>query len=195
MSRHKGKADTAPAPAKAPIAVLDAAYSEHASAAAAAIAESWTSAEAIDVITTLGPEAPPYERGAFYKRELPLLLSILALWEGPLSAIVIDAHAWLDGDGAPGLGARLFDALERQVPIIGLAKSPLAHWEPGESDDNDLAPVEVRRGKSKRPLYVSAAGMARDKAEALVRSMHGDSRLPTLVKAADKAARRALPRA
>lgn len=191
MSPTSGAGKTGSRPADAPIAVLDAAYADDASAVAAVFAASWTAAEPSEVITAPGPAAPPYESGAFYKRELPLLLAVLARRSAPLSAIVIDGHVWLDGAGAPGLGARLHAALGGSAPVVGIAKAALLRA--AGTEDLGFAPIAVTRGQSSRPLFVSAVGMAREAAAAHVRAMHGDSRLPTLVKAADKAARRALP--
>lgn len=179
----------------APIAVLDAAYSHYASGVSAVIAADWRDSEPLEVLTEQGPPAEPYESGRFYKRELPLLLSILSQWKAPLSAVVIDGHVWLDGKGRPGLGARLHEALGGDVPVIGLAKSPLAHRadEAEPTEDFGFAPIPVLRGQSQRPLYVSAVGIERAVAVDLVHRMHGDNRLPTLVKIADRAARNALP--
>ena len=43
-----------------------------------------------------------YEPGAFYKRELPCLLEVLA--RGPRAdVIIVDGYVWL-GEGKPGLG-------------------------------------------------------------------------------------------
>ena len=119
----------------------------------------------------------PYEPGAFFKRELPCLLAVLT---GVAPTIVIvDGHAELDG--RPGLGAHLATALG--LPVIGVAKSafPGARARP------------LLRGRSARPLWVSAAGMRLDDAAALVASLAGAHRLPTLLQRVDQLARAPLP--
>jgi deoxyribonuclease V len=49
--------------------------------------------------------------------------------------------------------------------------------------------VEVLRGASKAPLYVSAVGIAADDAATAVRAMHGPHRIPTLLARVDAIAR------
>jgi deoxyribonuclease V len=120
-------------------------------------------------------EVLPYEPGAFYRRELPCLLKVLSR-AAALSAVVVDGYVWLDGQGRPGLGAHLFEALSQKVPVIGVAKTAFA----GAS----LA-VPVVRGQSQKPLYVSAAGMEAGRAAECIEKMHGEFRLPALLKRVD----------
>lgn len=127
----------------------------------------------------------PYEPGAFYKRELPFLLEAVALLERHhlVEAVVIDGHVWLR-EGQPGLGARLYEALDARAAVIGVAKAAFAR---GRA-------LPVLRGDSSRPLFVTAAGMDALDAAELVRGMHGAHRVPTLLKRADRLARgRAAP--
>jgi deoxyribonuclease V len=49
--------------------------------------------------------------------------------------------------------------------------------------------VPIVRGQSRQALFVSAAGMDQERAAELVRGMHGQHRIPTLVKRADSLAR------
>jgi deoxyribonuclease V len=77
------------------------------------------------------------------------------------------------------LGWHLFDALESKIPVIGVAKSRF-----------EGAPAhEVYRGASRRPLYVTAAGMTLAKAAANIQAMHGAHRIPTLLQRVDRLAR------
>ena len=123
------------------------------------------------------PHPPqPYEPGSFYLRELPGVLAVLAA-TGDVSTVIIDGYVWLGAD-RPGLGARLF--AEVNVPVIGVAKTRFK--------DNDRA-IEVTRGGSSRPLYVTSAGIDVDDAARRVRSMHGEHRLPTILKRVDRLAR------
>ena len=93
----------------------------------------------------------PYEPGRFFARELPPLCAVLRLVSVPLEAIVVDGYVWL-GDDQPGLGAHLHAALDKKTPIIGVAKRPY----------RGAPAVEVLRGTSARPLYVTAAGIVND---------------------------------
>lgn len=51
--------------------------------------------------------------------------------------------------------------------------------------------VAVRRGPSGRPLYVMAAGLDAEAAAGHIRAMHGEYRLPTLLRQVDQLCRRA----
>ncbi len=162
------------------IAILDVAYTHDAAGVGCVLAESWTAPAPSAEVARRVPGIPnEYEPGSFYKRELPLLLTVIqGLKAGP-DAYVIDGYVWL-GPDKPGLGARLFEALGAHVPVIGAAKTPFR-------DDTWSAPV--LRGQSQRPLLVTAAGMDAAKAAALVSGMHGAHRVPTLLRRADRLAR------
>lgn len=124
--------------------------------------------------STSPPEA--YVPGEFYRRELPG--TIEAVHAAPdVAVVVIDGYVWLGGE-RPGLGARLHDAV--RLPVVGVAKTPFR--------DNDRA-VEVLRGGSSKPLYVTAVGMDLAAAAANVARMHGPHRLPTMLKRVDRLAR------
>ncbi len=130
--------------------------------------------------------AAPYEPGQFYRRELPhaLRAAVAARATHSLDAIIVDAHVWLE-PGRPGLGAHLFAALGRAVPVVGVAKSTY----------RDGIAIAVLRGESRTPLWVTAEGCDPITAANNVRAMHGPHRLPTLLLRADHLARRlATPR-
>lgn len=124
----------------------------------------------------------PYEPGEFYRRELPCLLGVLRA--GPAAdIIVVDGYVSL-GEGRAGLGAHLHAALDRKVPVVGIAKT--AYRSAPEA-------IAVRRGQSGSPLFVTAIGIdASTVAEALKR-MHGPFRVPTLLRNVDQLARSAMP--
>lgn len=119
-----------------------------------------------------------YEPGAFYKRELPCILRVLDFLQTPPDIIIVDGYVDL-GPDHPGLGRHLFNALGGKTPVVGVAKTAYVG-----------APhVEVSRG-SKKPLYVTAAGMDVNEAANNVQMMHGPYRIPDLLKAVDGLARR-----
>lgn len=163
-------------------ACLDVDYRDQEAMAACLLFAAWTDDQPVrTVIERVAPVAP-YVPGAFYVRELPCLLAVLRPVLPLLDTVIVDGHVWL-GDGRPGLGAHLYAALGEQVPVIGVAKSAF----PGAPG------VEVRRGQSARPLYVTAAGVDTGEAARHIEGMHGAHRLPTLLKRVDQACRQAGP--
>jgi len=88
---------------------------------------------------------------------------------------------WLDDAYAPGLGAHLYEALGKTVPVVGVAKTQFL---------SASVAVTVTRGNSRRPLYVSAACMDLETAARNIQSMHGPFRVPTLLKKVDQLCRR-----
>ena len=118
----------------------------------------------------------PYVAGEFYRRELgPLLRAVDSA--GDLSTCVIDAYVDLGRDASPGLGRILFE--QTGVPVIGVAKSRY----PGTPEA-----MEILRGNSKRPLFVSSAGVDLDSAKAAVVRMAGSGRVPAMLRLADRLA-------
>lgn len=121
----------------------------------------------------------PYQPGQFYRRELPCLLAVLAT--GPAADIVIvDGYVWLEDESHPGLGAHLHRALDGKVAVIGVAKTSY--------QDSRLA-RQVRRGSSRKPLYITTAGIDPALAADQISRMHGPHRLPTLLKRVDRLCR------
>jgi deoxyribonuclease V len=111
-----------------------------------------------------------------------LLVGVLGMLKTRPAIVVIDGYVWLD-EGRPGLGARLFEALGGRTPVVGIAKTAFrdAGWARA-----------VVRGRSAKPLFVTAAGLGLDDAAEGVRSMAGAHRLPAMVAEADRLARGAL---
>jgi deoxyribonuclease V len=162
------------------IAIFDAAYGDNRAAAACVLAASWESSAPNAVFYAAGTSVPAYEPGQFYKRELPLLLA--AIPDEIFSCAIVDGYVWLGPDKSPGLGAHLHAALAGRIPVIGVAKTEYVST-PASS---------VFRGRSGRPLFVTAIGIDLDLAADRIRRMHGSGRLPTLIKRADQLARQAL---
>lgn len=152
--------------------------------AACVIAAGWDSPDTQGEYTHRDGPAAEYQPGEFYRRELPLLLSVLGMLPRKPDAIVIDGYVWLGVDDRKGLGAHLFDALGQTIPVVGIAKTKFeraSYWA-----------AELRRGSGDSPLYLTAAGLPMPDAAAAVRRMHGTHRIPTLVGQADKLARTTL---
>ena len=123
-----------------------------------------------------------YQPGQFYKRELPCMLELLKQIEPLPSCIVIDGYVYLGADKKPGLGKHLYDALNTQSAIIGVAKNRFG--------DTPIE-AELIRGNSTRPLYITSVGINQVKAKQLISSMCGEYRLPTLLKRVDQLCRKA----
>lgn len=163
-------------------ACLDVAYAPTATAAAAVLFGEWQDARPFAERVWLGGAPPPYRSRRFSTRELAPLRELLARIEPSPEMVVVDGYVWLDQLGSPGLGGHLFAALGGGIPVVGVAKRPLA----------GAPALPVWRGLSRRPLWVSAAGVEVSWAAQQVLAMHGPYRLPTLLRRVDALARAGL---
>jgi len=167
------------------ILAVDTHYGDDVSATAGVWFADWGdgSAQREETMIRRGVEA--YRPGEFFRRELPPILELLAAEREQPRQIVIDGYVWLDAANTPGLGAHLFEALQRRVAVVGVAKTAF------KGSPHARA---VLRGSSASPLYVTAAGMDLDQAAANVRGMHGEYRVPTLLRQVDRLCRDCLSR-
>ena len=163
------------------MACLDVDYREAAAYAAGLAFHDWSDAAPATekVIPVVGVH--PYQPGQFFRRELPCLLAVLGELP-PVAVVIVDGYVWLDGVSVAGLGAHLHQALAGKVAVIGVAKTRFA---------GAGAAVEVVRGRSTRPLFITAVGMDAPMAAEHVRSMDGPNRIPTLLKRVDSLCRQA----
>jgi deoxyribonuclease V len=159
-------------------AILDVDYRGDKAIAACLLFKDWADEKPHREFTIQVKGVAPYEPGAFYKRELPCLLAALAKVTETIDCVVIDGNVWLD-DGKHGLGAHLFDAIQK--PVIGIAKTAF---------NGSTFAQHVLRGVSQKPLFVTAAGMDPTIAAQRVVAMHGEHRAPTMVKLVDRLCRR-----
>ena len=160
------------------LAAFDVHYLKDRRASAAAVLFSdYSNTEPAAVYTQVLSGAADYIPGEFYRRELPGILALLKKFDQAPDEMVVDGYVMLGN--RPGLGQRLFTAFNGKIPVIGVAKSKFK----GSSG------VEVFRGGSLCPLYVTAAGMDETTASEKIRRMHGAYRLPTLLKEVDRLAR------
>lgn len=142
----------------------------------------WSDEEPTAVYEAVVQSPPDYEPGRFYLRELPAVLQVLGQLSERPEVVVIDGYVWL-GEGRPGLGAYLYQESGR-IPVIGIAKSLFV----GAAKVSE----QVFRGRSRRPLYVTAAGVDRREAAGYVAAMAGRNRIPDLMRLADRLAREGL---
>ena len=162
-------------------ACVDVDYRENGARAACILFGDWEDAEpACELIEEIA-QVEPYEPGQFYKRELPCLRKVLDPILAGISMIIVDGYVWLDEERRPGLGAHLYEALEQEVPVVGVAKT-------GFATAIDFA-TPIYRGDSQRPLYVTSVGVHQEAVAQKIQHMHGQYRIPTLLKRVDQCCR------
>jgi deoxyribonuclease V len=159
------------------IAALDVDYRDTLAVAAGVWFRGWDASITLEEISEVTPCAAEYEPGQFFRRELPCLYSILLKAPMP-DVVIVDGYVWL-GEDRQGLGAHLYRGLEKKVTVIGVAKTRFV----------SANAVPVLRGKSQSPLYVTAAGMDAAEAARCVAGMHGEFRIPTMLKRVDRLTR------
>jgi deoxyribonuclease V len=162
------------------IACVDVDYRDPNALAACVLFHDWTDAGGCEALTERIDAIQPYLPGQFYKRELPCILAVLGKVRASLDVVVVDGYVWLGDETSPGLGAHLYEALARKIPVVGVAKSRF---------HGATAARPVLRGSSQRPLYVTAVGIDLEQACRQIQGMHGDYRVPTLLKQVDHLAR------
>lgn len=123
--------------------------------------------------TTLS-DIHPYIPGEFYRRELPCLTKLISMVDTPYDILCVDSYVDLE-PGHKGLGRHLYEYFQGKYPVIGVAKT---HF-------HDAEAVEVCRGESKKPLYVTSVGLEITEAVGIVEQMHGSYRIPTHLKKVD----------
>ncbi len=161
------------------IAAIDVHYRNDVSASAGAVVfadysdtKSYRKYYINDIPVTAG-----YVPGQFYIRELPCIMAILGIIEEEIDTVIIDGY--VDLGSGPGLGRHLWEALDARKKIIGVAKKSFR--------GSDA--FRVFRGKSRQPLYITAAGMKQSAAADLIACMHGTFRIPALIREADMISR------
>ena len=167
------------------IFTVDVQYQATQATAAGLLFPAWDKANIANIFTKEISPIAPYEPGFFYKRELPCILSLLEDVAGQqpinqLESIVVDGFVTLGAEQKPGLGMYVYNSLEQSIPVIGVAKRKFV----GTPTD-----CEVYRGQSQNPLFVTSAGIDLAQAKRHIASMHGDNRIPTLLKRVDQVCR------
>lgn len=161
------------------ILAIDVHYKENSAKAVGALFRQWDDAIAERHIIKYIDGVEEYVPGAFYKRELPCILDIVKDVElQSIDYIVVDGFVILDDTGKPGLGAYVYESIPSRVPVIGVAKSNF--------HQNQKHVIPVLRGTSSNPLYVTAIGTDLQAAADHIKAMHGEHRLPTVLKELDR---------
>ncbi|MCR4029314.1 MULTISPECIES: endonuclease V [Flavobacterium] len=139
----------------------------------------WNEGKNFKVYTEIIDNVEEYIPGEFYKRELPCILSLLNQIDlSVVKAIVVDGFVYLNDDQKYGLGGYLYEKLNKEIPIIGVAKTNFASIEKNKK--------ALFRGDSKKPLYITSIGIDLDEAFSYVEQMDGEYRMPTLLKELDR---------
>jgi len=160
------------------IAAFDVHYfGDDGASAAAVLFHEYSDAEISAEYAVVVRGVAQYVPGRFYRRELPCILKLLERFDEAPDEMVVDGYVTL-GD-RPGLGQHLFESFGRRIPVVGVAKSRYS----GSSG------IEVVRGRSRRPLYVTSAGLDPHLAAERIKAMHGAHRVPTLLRRVDLLAR------
>lgn len=162
------------------ILAIDVDYQDNSAFAAGVLFNNWDDCEFVDKLVAQIPSIEAYVSGEFYRRELPCILALLNQLNELPDYIVIDGYVYLGKNEKPGLGKHLYDALQGQTTIIGVAKKRFK--------DTPLN-VAVYRGSSKRPLYVTSVGIENKLAKQYILKMCGENRIPVLLKTVDQICR------
>ena len=159
------------------ILAVDVSYRDRAAVVGAVLFRDWLDEKPVQEFVITCPTPYGYIPGQFFRRELPCITAMLEHVAQPLDFIVIDGFVYLGKEKKPGLGKHLRDSVNNKVVVIGVAKRPYL---------NTPKSTEVLRGRSRRPLYITADGISPKRAKSLIRNMHGRNRIPTLLRYVDQ---------
>ena len=162
------------------ILAVDVQYSNNNAVAGGVVFEHWQDERPQKEFISLIKGVEGYKPGKFFKRELPCILKLIAEYQLRPGCIVIDGFVFLDGISEAGLGKYLYDALEGNVIVIGVAKNRYKNID---------SKYEIYRGISRKPLYVTVIGIDIEQAKRNILAMHGKFRLPTMIKRVDQMCR------
>ena len=141
--------------------------------------DNWTDSNPSKIIEDTVKNVEDYKSGEFYKRELPCILKILEQTEkSKLDVIIIDGYVELNNNGKAGLGKYLYERLNQEIPIIGVAKKGFK--------DNSKNVIKIERGKSKNPLYITSIGIDLQESANKIKNMVGKYRIPDLLRILDQ---------
>jgi deoxyribonuclease V len=162
------------------IACFDVHYENDFAIAAAVVIENRRDEKPVSQYTVRCEDVEDYQAGSFYQRELKPLQKVLQEIESAIDVFVIDAYCHLSDQKAPGLGAYFHELLPKEAIVIGVAKNRFR--------DTTHA-VELYRGESQRPQFVTSIGVEYLVAAERIREMGGKHRVPTILKAVDRLCR------
>ena len=147
------------------ITFVDVDYKGSGALASCVLTESWEAESPTSTYIRDIEAVEPYEPGNFYRRELPCIVSVLRMLPLLPEIVVVDGYVWLSSVDRPGLGARLYEALGRGTPVVGIAKTAF------KGVESCTRVVRVLRGTSRNPLFITAVGIEPDVVAQCVRRM------------------------
>lgn len=162
------------------ILCIDVHYNQNSATAAAITATKWPAESPCEQFQVQVADVGDYQPGSFYLRELKPITEVIKLIQVPVQYFVIDAYCHLSESGTPGLGHHLHATLPNDSVVIGVAKNRYR--------DTTHA-VELCRGNSTRPLYITSIGVDYRQAAKHIEAMAGEHRMPTLLKLVDRLSR------
>ncbi|WP_211226574.1 endonuclease V [Pedobacter glucosidilyticus] len=159
------------------ILAMDVHYRENVAKAVGALFK-WESDAPNELIVKYIDDVSEYIPGEFYKRELPCIREIIDSADlNRIAVIIVDSHIYINNNREYGLGGKLWQELGQRIPVIGVAKSSFK--------DNQETITPIKRGNSKKPLYISSIGIELEVAARLILNMKGKYRLPDILKTLD----------
>lgn len=159
------------------ILAVDVAYQDNTAVVAGVLFHRWDDMKPYRVIKTHANNIEEYIPGQFYRRELPCILALFEQIDVLPKIIIIDGFVYLGSERRAGLGLYLYEALHEAIPVIGVSKNQFQDT-PTQS--------AIFRGNSRKPLFVTAVGIDETTARNCIMAMHGDYRIPTLLKRVDQ---------
>ena len=175
------------------ILALDSYYKNDVCNTSLVVFENINSSEPIYTNTIYTKVTSDYIPGEFYKRELPGIIKILEklkdehtnIWNN-IKIIITDSFVTLKHgcDEWKGLGGYLKEylkSIKEDKIIYGVAKSDFC--------DSHLISHAVFRGESSKPLYVQSASGEHTGVAFMIKNMHGQYRIPTMLKLVDQLSR------
>lgn len=163
------------------IIAIDVDYRDTKANAAGILFKNWHDEESYKEYSIQLDKIKEYVSGQFYKRELPCITTLLKTVDEDITTIVIDGFVWLDDLYKKGLGAYLYQKLNKTIPVIGVAKK--SFYSLGNNHR------VIFRGESKSALFVTSGGIDLDLAAKNILNMAGEHRIPKLLKRADSLCR------
>ncbi|MGH2667447.1 endonuclease V [Flavobacterium sp.] len=154
-------------------------YYKEAQAKTVGVLFDWEDDEPQKIITSVIENVEEYVPGQFFKRELPCVTDLLNKLDlNTIDLIIVDGHVFVDNQNALGLGGHLYESLQHQIPVVGVAKRSFHNTE--------KVSFPVYRGKSGVPLYVSCIGIEIESVIENIKNMKGEFRLPAILKIMDQ---------
>ncbi len=143
----------------------------------------WKSPIVISSKKIIKNDIETYNPEELYKKELSCLLELLQTYElSEINTIIIDGYVYADGNKKQETGAYLYEALDKKIPVIGISKIKRYEY--------NLVTKIVFRGDSSDPLYITSVGIDEGYAAFMIKNMHGELRIPTLLQEAEKLSKR-----